>query len=238
MINISFRIEEIERSIQVDFPPIQLTDLEFSDTVLGKGATGRVVAGNLKKGGSNVAVAIKTLESVALLDQKLHLREISMLMKSQSSPYIVRFYGVAVSSDRFHLVMERYDTDLFAYFQRKEASLSGSLNVMHGITQALQFLHSLTLIHRDVKPKNIFLTKKGSGVLGDLGCTRNVMPSQMTVNTGTSYYRDPLIRGGVPYGTEVDVFSFGMVLQDLIQVIKALIFEKQARMIDDPVLSF
>ena len=189
--------------------------------LLGEGATGKVVAGTWKKKSCEVPVAIKTLE-LHVLDQKLHLREISMLLKSGPCPNIVHFHGVLEDGDgRFHLVMEQYGVDLQGYFQQKSPSLSVCLRVLGDVASALCFLHNSCFIHRDVKPKNILLTKcfPVSGVLGDFGCARVVAPSQMSIGVGTSSYRDPAIRGGDCYGTEVDIWSFGKVVQELNRVI-------------------
>lgn len=79
--------------------------------------------------------------------------------------------------------------------------------------------HELTghkVIHRDIKPGNVFLTKDGSVKLGDFGLCRSLNDqSQAATNVGTPLYMAPEILAKQPYSEKADVWSLGCVIYEL-----------------------
>ena len=70
------------------------------------------------------------------------------------------------------------------------------------ICMALEYMHRQRVMHRDVKPSNIFVTESGSVKLGDLGLSRVLSSQTLQVHTmvGTPCYMSPeAIRGQVLY---------------------------------------
>lgn len=81
------------------------------------------------------------------------------------------------------------------------------------ICRALELCHKNSIIHRDVKPGNIFISKNGDFKLGDFGVARTF---ERTVGDfsvkGTFDYMAPEVQLRKPYGTSVDIYSLGTVL--------------------------
>jgi NIMA (never in mitosis gene a)-related kinase len=91
------------------------------------------------------------------------------------------------------------------------------LNWFTQVCLALKHCHDRKIIHRDLKTKNIFITKKGICKLGDFGIARvlsNTVSQAKTV-VGTPYYLSPEIIEGKGYSFESDIWSLGVLLFEL-----------------------
>eukprot|EP00049_Salpingoeca_infusionum_P023569 m.12843 g.12843 ORF g.12843 m.12843 type:complete len:421 (-) comp5872_c0_seq1:113-1375(-) len=82
---------------------------------------------------------------------------------------------------------------------------------------ALQYLHGLNILHRDLKTQNVFLTSTGVIKLGDLGIARVLKSEEDMADTlvGTPYYMSPELFQGQPYNHKSDVWAFGCVAHEL-----------------------
>ena len=85
---------------------------------------------------------------------------------------------------------------------------------------ALEHTHAKRIVHRDVKPENVFINNDGHIVLGDFGLARKLHAKEDTVSIddmfGTPAYTAPEMFIGKPYGREVDLWAFGVMLYELI----------------------
>jgi serine/threonine protein kinase len=85
---------------------------------------------------------------------------------------------------------------------------------------ALEHTHAKRIVHRDVKPENVFIDNDGHIILGDFGLARKLRAKEDTVMIddmfGTPAYTPPEIFVGKPYGLEVDLWAFGVMLYELI----------------------
>jgi serine/threonine protein kinase len=85
---------------------------------------------------------------------------------------------------------------------------------------ALERTHAKRIVHRDVKPENLFMDIDGHIVLGDFGIARKLRPGEITIPCddmfGTPAYTAPEMFTGEPYGREVDLWAFGVMLYELI----------------------
>lgn len=81
------------------------------------------------------------------------------------------------------------------------------------LCNALVICQKKSIIHRDIKPQNIFVDENGNFKLGDFGIARTAeKTTKATVRVGTYNYMAPEVYNDQPYGATADIYSLGMVL--------------------------
>ena len=86
-----------------------------------------------------------------------------------------------------------------------------------GICRALELCHGKNIIHRDVKPDNIFVSETGDYKLGDFGVARQMSNATRGLSKqGTPLYMAPEVYLGKPYDATADLYSLGLVLHYLL----------------------
>ena len=144
----------------------------------------------------------------------------------QGHPNLIEFFESFTSKKgrRFNIVMEYADSgdlsqaiqDQFRsgeYFSEDEI-----LNIFTQICLALKFCHDSKIIHRDIKPDNIFITKNGDVKLGDFGISRilSVTMSLAHTHCGTPFQMAPEMWAENPkYRYKVDIWALGALLYNL-----------------------
>ncbi|KAM4867404.1 interferon-induced, double-stranded RNA-activated protein kinase [Thomomys bottae] len=92
-----------------------------------------------------------------------------------------------------------------------------SLNLFEQIVTGVDYIHSNKLIHRDLKPSNIFLVDEEHIKIGDFGLVTSLKSDEKrTTGTGTRLYMSPEQLSSEEYGKEVDIFSLGLILAELL----------------------
>ncbi len=85
------------------------------------------------------------------------------------------------------------------------------------ICSALELCEKLNIIHRDIKPDNIFVSKNGDYELGDFGIARELEKTTGGLSKkGTYSYMAPEVYLGKPYNNTVDIYSLGIVMYKLL----------------------
>ena len=84
------------------------------------------------------------------------------------------------------------------------------------ILEGLNYLHKSSIIHRDLKSANIFLTKDGIVKIGDLNVSK-ILTKMVTTNTqtGTPYFASPEIWNDQPYDYKCDIWSVGCIIYEM-----------------------
>ncbi|MBA0769449.1 hypothetical protein Gotri_018181 [Gossypium trilobum] len=167
-------------------------------------------------------VAVKEIDK-KLLSSKVSeslLKEISIL-STINHPNIIQLFEAIETEDRIFLVLEYCDGgDLAAYIQRYgKVSEEVARHLMRQLAAGLQVLQEKHLIHRDLKPQNLLLTKGSTPQLkiGDFGFARSLTPENLADTLcGSPLYMAPEIIQNKKYDAKADLWSVGAILFQLI----------------------
>ncbi len=137
------------------------------------------------------------------------------------SNHLVKTYEIIEEQGNTYLIMEFLDgISLSEYLENNPIlSFSEIIDICSGISEGLCELHKNKLIHRDIKPANIMITSRGAvitdfGVIKDLNESITVTGDQFL---GTIKYSAPeLLFGKSKDDKSIDIYSFGMILYELI----------------------
>ncbi|OQR98125.1 protein kinase [Achlya hypogyna] len=185
--------------------------------VLGRGAHGVVVRGQYRRR----AVAVKRVRRDIVSPEALaaFVQEVE-LMAILRSPYIVEFVGVhwhQTAQSLACLVEYMAQGDLRASLANHEHKPAAwTLGVATDVAQALVYLHTNGVVHRDLKSRNVLLDAGGRAKVGDMGVAKRVVVAEsMTNAVGTYRWTAPEVLRGTSYDTKADIYSFAMILTEL-----------------------
>lgn len=194
---------------------IGLEDIEFGE-VVGRGAFGEVYKGYYL----GTEVAIKKL-SIVEEDDELYLqREVSAL-KSMRHPNIVTFMGAAYEGNDLYIVTEFVTKGaLRSVLKNQSVALNWQVRgrIALDIACAMAYLHSKNIIFRDLKSKNVLIDATNRAKMCDFGFARlnEKRGARAMTLCGTDDWMAPEVILGMEYDAKADVFSFGIVLLEII----------------------
>ena len=142
----------------------------------------------------------------------------------QNHPNIVSAYDVGRAGDQYYFVMEYVDgqTVYDRIVKGKRIIEAEAIQVVTLVAKALQHAHEKGFIHRDVKPKNIMISRKGAVKLADLGLARamsdkDAAEAEAGRAYGTPYYISPeQIRGEIKIGPAADIYGLGATFYHMV----------------------
>lgn len=180
------------------------------------------------------------------------------ILATLDHPHIVKIRGRSIPSvegfasgkrDSFFLVLERLKCNLIDHMamwqeraqgnrlirsglrgarQNHERLMNERLELMAQLADAMCYLHSKNIIHRDLKLANVGIDYRGYVKLIDFGLAKILPPHnidkdtfKMTGNTGSVRYMAPEIARGDPYNLKADVYSFSILLYEVLNLEKA-----------------
>lgn len=108
-------------------------------------------------------------------------------------------------------------TGLPSYLRENRFRVYDVIQLGIDICRALEVCRELNIVHRDIKPDNIFVSSNGKFKLGDFGVARTIEKTMAGLSRkGTYSYMAPEIYNGNEYGFEADIYSLGIVLYKLL----------------------
>lgn len=185
--------------------------------LLGHGSIGQVhlVRDNVTR----QFCALKTVDKLSIVQRGLRQ---SMVREKQlwdvvQSPFIVRFVRAVNEDQHIHMLFEAVlGGDLSTVYAKNRffGSHPHTRFYIAGMVYALDYLHSLRIIHRNVKPECLLLTQSGQPKLVNLSLATKVIGQTYTV-CGTPHYMAPEVIAGTGQSKAVDWWSLGVMLFEL-----------------------
>ncbi len=172
----------------------------------------------------NRFVAIKILKPEFTKDLKFieNFRRESQAAASLTHPNIVNIYDVGKEGNIHYIVMELIEGQVLSDIIKNEGPMEfeKAVEIVKQIALALSFAHKNHIIHRDVKPHNILITREGTAKITDFGIAKAVNSGTIVGNTGTimgsvHYFSPEQARGGY-VDEKSDIYSLGIVLYELV----------------------
>ncbi|KAM5246610.1 serine/threonine-protein kinase PAK 5 [Ctenodactylus gundi] len=183
---------------------------------IGEGSTGIVCIATEKHTGKQVAV--KKMDLRKQQRRELLFNEV-VIMRDYHHDHVVDMYNSYLVGDELWVVMEFLEggalTDIVTHTRMNEEQIA---TVCLSVLKALSYLHNQGVIHRDIKSDSILLTSDGRIKLSDFGFCAQVskeVPKRKSL-VGTPYWMAPEVISRLPYGTEVDIWSLGIMVIEMI----------------------
>ncbi|CAL1377123.1 unnamed protein product [Linum trigynum] len=190
---------------------------------LSEGGFGSVFRGEL----NGVKIAVKQHKNASMQGEKEFKSEVDVLSRVRHENLVMLLGSCAEGSHRL-LVYEyvcngSLDQHLSKH-TRRPLSWEMRMKIAIGAAKGLQYLHDNNIIHRDMRPSNILITHDYEALLGDFGLARTQHEdrelSMETNVVGTLGYLAPEYAEYGKVSTKTDVYSFGIVLLQLISGLK------------------
>lgn len=142
------------------------------------------------------------------------LREISIL-KSLRHANILRLLDVHLGIAECTIVFEYVRYSLYEYMK----TVPHSLSLVEQLVEGVLYIHSQSVIHRDLKPDNILVTENGVLKIADFNLARTTtfLQTSLSPEVVTLWYRAPeLLRGETRYSHSVDIWSLGCIIAEML----------------------
>eukprot|EP00035_Acanthoeca_spectabilis_P007098 m.132452 g.132452 ORF g.132452 m.132452 type:complete len:306 (-) comp13796_c0_seq1:3141-4058(-) len=149
------------------------------------------------------------------------LREISLL-KELVHPHVVKLYNVLHSDRTLTLVFEFCKQDLRKYLDstsRDRVPMATVKSLLYQLLAGISFCHAQRVLHRDLKPQNLLINKKGQLKLADFGLARafGIPVRSYSHEVVTLWYRAPdVLLGSQNYTTAIDMWSVGCIFAEMV----------------------
>ncbi len=169
----------------------------------------------------NRFVAIKILKQEYSSDTKFvsKFRAEAQSVAGLSHPNLVGVYDVGEDGDLYYIVMELVEgITLKNYIERKgKLATKEALGIAVQIAQGMEAAHQHKIIHRDIKPQNVIISKEGKVKVTDFGIAKAASSNTITSNAmGSVHYISPeQARGGFS-DEKSDIYSLGVTLYEML----------------------
>ena len=198
------------------------------DGPLGAGGMGVVYRATDTK--LNRPAAIKVLpESLADPEARRRFQREAQTVSSLNHPHIVTVYDAGEYLERQYLITEFVDGGTLRQWAARPRGWRLDRRALGRRRRRRRCAHDAGILHRDIKPENILLAKNGYAKLADFGIAKlleadpladdplaGIRPGAHSTLIGTAAYMSPEQAQGLPLDGRSDVYSFGLVLHELL----------------------
>jgi len=183
----------------------------------------------------NRPAAIKVLPgNLADPEARRRFQREAQLVSSLNHPHIVTVYDAGEYGERQYLITEYVDGGTLRQWASLPRSWQTIVELLIGVADGIATAHDAGILHRDIKPENILLAKNGYAKLADFGIAKLLesdpladdphasLPSgDLSSRVGTAAYMSPEQLQGLPLDARSDVYSFGLMLYELLAARRA-----------------
>ncbi len=168
-------------------------------------------------------VALKVLRDELARDQQFvaRFRQEALAAANLDHPNIVHVYDAGSSNGKYFIAMAYVDGGtLKDLIQQRRLDPERAVSIAIRLAEALDHAHKQGLIHRDVKPNNVLMTRDGRPLLTDFGIAKALYDAKQLTRTGTSIgtpeYMAPEQAQGRPPDGRTDIYALGIVLYEML----------------------
>uniref|UniRef100_A0A803NQC1 non-specific serine/threonine protein kinase n=1 Tax=Cannabis sativa TaxID=3483 RepID=A0A803NQC1_CANSA len=195
---------------------IDLKHLKF-EKMVASGSYGDLYKGTY----CSQEVAIKILKPERInTDMQREFAQEVFIMRKVRHKNVVQFIGACTKPPSMCIVTEYMSGgSVYDYLHKKRGffKLPNLLKVATDISKGMNYLHQNNIIHRDLKAANLLMDENGVVKVADFGVARvQAQSGVMTAETGTYRWMAPEVIEHKPYDHKADIFSFGVVLWELL----------------------
>eukprot|EP00163_Fabomonas_tropica_P016260 TRINITY_DN2923_c0_g2_i1.p1 TRINITY_DN2923_c0_g2~~TRINITY_DN2923_c0_g2_i1.p1 ORF type:complete len:330 (-),score=70.24 TRINITY_DN2923_c0_g2_i1:140-1129(-) len=197
---------------------LRLSDLEFLET-LGTGTFGRVRLTKCHMDGGDKYYAMKILKKheVVRLKQVEHIMSEKEILISIAHPFVVNMTACFQDERNLYMLLEYVPGgELFSHL-RLAGRFPNEVTRFYTaeIVTAFQYLHSMDIIYRDLKPENLLLDREGHIKITDFGFAKRIEDRTWTL-CGTPEYLAPEIIQSKGHGKAVDWWALGILIFEML----------------------
>ena len=199
------------------------------ETILGEGGMGVVYRALDTKLNRTVAVKLLSNDLADAASRRRFQRE-AQTASSLNHPHILTVHDAGEVHGRQYLVTEFVDGGTLRDWARTEKrNWAQIVELLVGVADGLAAAHEAGILHRDIKPANILVAKNGYAKLADFGLAKLAAGSESEITRtssehatrpglaiGTVAYMSPEQAAGKPLDARSDIFSFGVVLHEML----------------------
>ncbi len=136
---------------------------------------------------------------------------------------IVSVYDLGEESGQLYMVTELVSgssvEEMIEKAPEHRLTIEQTLNIARAVSRALEVVHARGLVHRDLKPGNVYVTAEGTAKIGDFGLAFGIDLSRLTrsgMTLGTVSYMGPEQAMGLPSTPQADLYALGAMLYEML----------------------
>jgi len=193
-----------------------LADFAIQRT-LGTGSFGRVHLVQSKHNQRFYAVKVLKKAQVVKMKQVEHTNDERKMLQRCRHPFLITLWGTWQDSKNLYMVMDFIEGGELFSLLRKSQRFPNPVAKFYAaeVTLALDYLHSMNIIYRDLKPENLLLDRHGHIKITDFGFAKEVPDITWTL-CGTPDYLAPEVVSSKGYNKSVDWWSLGILIFEML----------------------